>query len=193
MRVTSDVMTEPLVALDPAWPKMSMADATAVLTAPGARFEMETVSIRGVPTRVWKNAPNDLGVLLDLSRTHGARLFTILDDDRISFEANWRATAALAHALQDMGVGKGDRVAFAMRNLPEWPMVFFAITTIGAIAVPLNAWWTGAELAYGIRDSGAKVVIVDGERLERLRDHREELDGVARWIVARRKDFSGAN
>ncbi|WP_287459985.1 class I adenylate-forming enzyme family protein [Sphingomonas sp.] len=178
-------MTEPLVALDPAWPKMSMADATAVLTAPGARFEMETVTIRGVPTRVWKNAPNDLGVLLDLSRTHGARPFTILDDDRISFEANWRAAAALAHALQDMGVGKGDRVAFAMRNLPEWPMVFFAITTIGAIAVPLNAWWTGAELAYGIRDSGAKVVIVDGERLERLRDHREELDGVARWIVAR--------
>ncbi len=185
MRVTSDVMTEPLVALDPAWPKMSMADATAVLTAPGARFEMETVTIRGVPTRVWKNAPNDLGVLLDLSRTHGARPFTILDDDRISFEANWRAAAALAQALQDMGVGKGDRVAFAMRNLPEWPMVFFAITTVGAIAVPLNAWWTGAELAYGIRDSGAKVVIVDGERLERLRDHREELDGVARWIVAR--------
>ncbi|WP_263588509.1 class I adenylate-forming enzyme family protein [Sphingopyxis sp. GC21] len=185
MRVTSDVMTEPLVALDPAWPKMSMADATAVLTAPGARFEMETVTIRGVPTRVWKNAPNDLGVLLDMSRTHGARLFTILDDDRVSFEANWRATAALAQALQDMGVGKGDRVAFAMRNLPEWPMVFFAITTIGAIAVPLNAWWTGAELAYGIRDSGAKVVIVDGERLERLRDHREELGGVSRWIVAR--------
>lgn len=185
MRVTSDVMTEPLVVLDPAWPKMSMADATAVLTAPGARFEMETVTIRGVPTRVWKNAPNDLGVLLDLSRTHGARPFTILDDDRISFEANWRAAAALAHALQDMGVGKGDRVAFAMRNLPEWPMVFFAITTIGAIAVPLNAWWTGAELAYGIRDSGAKVVIVDGERLERLRDHREELGGVSRWIVAR--------
>lgn len=185
MRVTSDVMTEPLVALDPAWPKMSMADATAVLTAPGARFEMETVTIRGVPTRVWKNAPNDLGVLLDLSRTHGARLFTILDDDRVSFEANWRATAALAQALQDMGVGKGDRVAFAMRNLPEWPMVFFAITTIGAIAVPLNAWWTGAELAYGIRDSGAKVVIVDGERLERLRDRREELGGVSRWIVAR--------
>ncbi|WP_082813265.1 class I adenylate-forming enzyme family protein [Sphingopyxis terrae] len=185
MRVTSDVMTEPLVALDPTWPKMSMADATAVLTAPGARFEMETVTIRGVPTRVWKNAPNDLGVLFDLSRTHGARPFTILDDDRVSFEANWRATAALAHALQDMGVGKGDRVAFAMRNLPEWPMVFFAITTIGAIAVPLNAWWTGAELAYGIRDSGAKVVIVDGERLERLRDHREELGGVSRWIVAR--------
>lgn len=61
----------------------------------------------------------------------------------------------------------------------------FAITTIGAIAVPLNAWWTGAELAYGIRDSGAKVVIVDGERQGGCAIIAEELGGVSRWIVAR--------
>ncbi|WP_404950432.1 class I adenylate-forming enzyme family protein [Sphingopyxis granuli] len=164
---------------------MSLADATAALTAPGAPFEMEVVPVRGIPTRVWKNAPHDLGELLDLSRTHDGRLFTILDDERISYAANWRATAAFARALQAMGVGPGDRVAFAMRNLPEWPMVFFAITTIGAIAVPLNAWWTGAELAYGIRDSGSKIVIVDGERYERLREHRAMLPDVERWIVAR--------
>src|SRR3546814_6707207 len=115
---------------------------------------METVAVGGIPTRVWKNAPHDLGALLDLSRTHGDRLFTILDDERVTYEANYRATATLARALRAMGVGKGDRVAFAMRNLPEWPVIFFAITTIGAIAVPLNAWWTGIELAYGIRDSG---------------------------------------
>src|SRR3546814_4377256 len=78
-----------------------------------------------------------------------------------------------------MGVGKGDRVAFAMRNLPEWPVIFFAITTIGAIAVPLNAWWTGIELAYGIRDSGTKLLIVDPERYERLRDHRDAIPDVA--------------
>ena len=41
------------------WPAMSLAEAEAALTAPGAPFEMETVVIRGVPTRVWKNAlPN---------------------------------------------------------------------------------------------------------------------------------------
>jgi len=183
--VANDPTGEPVVPLDPSWPKMSLADATAALTAPGAPFEMEVVPVRGIPTRVWKNAPHDLGELLDLSRTHDGRLFTILDDERISYAANWRATAAFARALQAMGVGPGDRVAFAMRNLPEWPMVFFAITTIGAIAVPLNAWWTGAELAYGIRDSGSKIVIVDGERYERLREHRAMLPDVERWIVAR--------
>lgn len=181
----SDPAGEAVVPLDPAWPKMSLAEATALLTAPGAKFEMETVEIRGVPTRVWKNAPPDLGALLDLSRTHGERAFTILDDERVSYEANWRATATLAHALEAIGVVKGDRIAFAMRNLPEWPMVFFAITTLGAIAVPLNAWWTGAELAYGIADSGAKIVIVDGERYARLRAHRGELPLVEQWIVAR--------
>jgi len=183
---------EAVVPLDPAWPKMSLAEATALLTAPGAKFEMETVEIRGVSTRVWKNAPSDLGALLDLSRTHGERPFTILDDERVSYEANWRATATLAHALSAMGVAKGDRVAFAMRNLPEWPMVFFAITTLGAIAVPLNAWWTGAELAYGIADSGAKIVILDGERHARLREHRGELPMVEQWIVARGDGEAGA-
>jgi acyl-CoA synthetase (AMP-forming)/AMP-acid ligase II len=176
---------EPVIALDPAWPKVSLKDATAALTAPGSKFEMETIEIRGVPTRVWKHAPHDLGVLLDLSRTHGDRLFTILDDERVSYEANYRATAALARAFRGVGVGKGDRVAFATRNLPEWPVIFFAITTIGAIAVPLNAWWTGAELEYGINDSGAKVLLVDAERYDRIRPHLAALTNVAHLIVDR--------
>jgi acyl-CoA synthetase (AMP-forming)/AMP-acid ligase II len=103
----------------------------------------------------------------------------------VTFEANYRATATLARALQEMGIGKGDRVAFAMRNLPEWPVVFFAITTIGAIAVPLNAWWTGAELEYGVNDSGAKVLIVDAERYARIREHLPRLSNIERVIVTR--------
>jgi len=178
-------VAEPVIALDPAWPKVSLKDATAALTAPGTKFEMETIEIRGVPTRIWKHAPHDLGVLLDLSRTHGDRLFTILEDERVSYEANYRATAALTRAFQDMGVGKGDRVAFAMRNLPEWPVIFFAITTLGAIAVPLNAWWTGAELEYGVIDSGAKLLLVDAERYERLRPHLAALPNVEHLIVTR--------
>lgn len=177
--------SESIVELDPTWPRISIAEATAILTAPGAKFEMETITIRGVATRAWKNAQHDLGALLDLSRAHGERLFTILDEERVSYEANWRAAATLAHALQNMGIVKGDRVAFAMRNLPEWPMIFFAITTIGAIAVPLNAWWTGAELAYAIQDSGAKLLIVDAERHERIREHMDALPSVEHLMVAR--------
>ncbi|HEX4694748.1 class I adenylate-forming enzyme family protein [Sphingomonas sp.] len=164
---------------------MSLADANAALTAPGSKFEMETVTIRGVPTRVWKNAPANLGQLLDLSRTHGERLLTIHEDERISYEANYRATVAVARALADLGVGRGDRVAFVMRNLPEWPVIFFAIVSQGAIAVPLNAWWTGGELEYGIRDSGAKVLIADAERYERIKPHLAALDRVEHVIVAR--------
>ncbi len=137
--------TEPLVALDPAWPKMTLPEVEAVLTAPGERFEMETVTVNGIPTRVWKNAPPSLGWLIQASRMHGARLFTIYEDERVTYDANFRAVATLAGKLREMGIAKGDRVGLAMRNLPEWPVIFFAAASIGAIVVPLNAWWTAGE------------------------------------------------
>ncbi|SEJ05466.1 Acyl-CoA synthetase (AMP-forming)/AMP-acid ligase II [Sphingomonas sp. OV641] len=174
--------TQPLAA---AWPAMSVKEAEAVLTAPGARFEMETVVIRGVPTRVWKNAPPHMAALVALSRTHGEQLATIYEDERVSYDAQFRAIAALAADLAAGGIGKGDRVAIAMRNLPEWIVGFFAATVLGAIAVPLNAWWTGEELAYGLSDSGAKVLIADDERWERIAPLRPQLAGLTRILVSR--------
>jgi acyl-CoA synthetase (AMP-forming)/AMP-acid ligase II len=162
-----------------------MEEAEALLCAPGQRFEMDTVSIRGVPTRVWKNAPPDLRWLIEASRSHGERLAAILDDDRVSFDAQYRAVSHLAHALVARGIGKGDRVATAMRNLPEWIVSFFAITSLGAIAVPLNAWWTGPELEYGLKDSGVKLLIVDGPRWERVAPFRDRLKDLESVIVAR--------
>src|SRR3954471_21625121 len=129
---------------------MSLAEVEARLTAPGARFEMDEIAIGGVPTRVWKNAPPSLPMLVRFSRLHGERIFTIYDEERVSFEASFRATAALAAELARLGVGKGDRVALAMANLPEWPAAFFAAASLGAIVVPLNAWWSGDELEYGL-------------------------------------------
>jgi acyl-CoA synthetase (AMP-forming)/AMP-acid ligase II len=157
----------------------------ALLTAPGAKFEMETVTIHGVPTRTWKNAPPHMAALVALSHTHGERLATIYEDERVSYDAQFRAIAALAADLAAGGVGKGDRVVIAMRNLPEWVVAFFAVTTLGAIAVPLNAWWTGEELAYGLADSGAKVLIADDERWQRISPLRHDLPHVARVLVSR--------
>ena len=176
---------EPLIALDPSWPKASLAEIEAMLTAPGARFEMETVEIGGVPTRVWKNAPPHLGLLVQFSRLHGAREFVIHEDERVTYEAHFRAVSALARQLIAMGVQPGDRVALCARNLPEWPVIFFATVAIGAIAVPLNAWWTGAELEYGLADSGARVLFVDAERHDRLRDHYGALPALGRVVVLR--------
>uniref|UniRef100_UPI0035CA4770 class I adenylate-forming enzyme family protein n=1 Tax=uncultured Sphingomonas sp. TaxID=158754 RepID=UPI0035CA4770 len=164
---------------------MSLADTTAALTVAGGKFEIETVSIRGVPTRVWKHAPATLAGLIAASRAHGDRVFTIYEDERVSFDAHYRAVATLARFLVGMGIAKGDRVGLAMRNLPEWPVIFFAAASIGAIVVPLNAWWTASELAYGIADSGCRLLFVDDERYRRLVADAPVLPALETMIVAR--------
>ncbi|MBO9711968.1 class I adenylate-forming enzyme family protein [Sphingomonas sp.] len=173
---------------------MSHDQVKALLTAPGARFETETVEIRGVPTRVWKQAPPSLRVLTQLVRAYGERDFTVYKDERVTYEAHYRAVCHFAAKLREAGVGKGDRVALAMRNLPEWPVAFFAIVSIGAIAVPLNAWWTGSELQYAMLDSGAKLLVVDGERHDRLKQCYDKLPALEKVVVARgRGEIEGAS
>ena len=167
------------------WPAMDLGEVQDLLCAPGARFEMETVPIRGVLTRVWKNAPPTLAELVRLGRNHGDAIFLVYEDERVSYEAWYRAVVVLAEHLQSLGVVKGDRVALAMRNLPEWPVAFFAAVSIGAICVPLNAWWTGQELAYGLAHSGARVLICDAERLDRIAPHRAALAGLEHVLVSR--------
>lgn len=171
--------------LDPDWPRMSLAEADALLTAPGSRLELGEAVIRGIPTRIWKNAPPNLPFLARLSRGHGERLATIFGDERVSWDAQHRAIAALALGLSRLGIGRGDRVAIAMANLPEWPVAFFAITALGAIAVPLNAWWTGAELEYGLADSGARLLVADSSRWQRIAPHRPALPALEHVLVSR--------
>ena len=169
----------------PAWPAMSIAQAHAMLTAPGAPFEMEELVIRGVPTRTWKNAPPTLRAVAEMGRAHGDKIFLVHEDERVSYEAFYRAASAFARALQAQGVVKGDRVAIIMRNLPEWPVVFYGAAAIGAVVTPLNAWWTGPELEYGLTDSGAKVAIVDAERLARIEEHLHNCPDLKRVFVSR--------
>ena len=132
-----------------AWPVMSLAEADARLNVPGSPFEWEEIDIRGVKTRVWKNAPRTLrDILLNGRAAFAARTFLVYQDDRTTFEGFARAALTIAHRLLQEGVTKGDRVAIAMRNLPEWPAAFYGAILVGAIATPLNAWWTGPELEY---------------------------------------------
>ena len=167
------------------WPAGSRAECKAILTAPGMRFEMEEVDIRGVRLRTWKNAPPNLRAIALLGQSHGAREFVIYEDERMTYDAWFRAVARLAHEFRARGVKKGDRVALAMRNLPEWPVVFFAAVTIGAICVPLNAWWTGDELAFGLSNSGTKLLVCDEERWDRLKDRRNDFSCVNHTFVTR--------
>ena len=111
---------------------MSIAQAHALLTAPGSPLEMAEMEIRGIRTRVWKNQPPTLRELLMLARAqYGAREFLIYEDERATFESFYRAAVAIAEELQKRGVRKGDRVAIVMRNLPEWPAIFYGAGIIG--------------------------------------------------------------
>jgi long-chain acyl-CoA synthetase len=151
---------------------ISREEAVRALTAPGAPFELAALTVDGIPWRVFKNAPASLRDVFATTAAHGDKDFLVYRDERITYGDHFALVAGLARHLADnCGVGKGDRVAIGMRNYPEWVISFWAPVSLGALAVPLNAWWTGAELTYAIRDSGARVLVVDGERLERLGDH----------------------
>ena len=167
------------------WPALSFRAAEARLTGPGAPFAIATVPIRGVPTRIWTNAPPTLRDLFRIAQGHGDRTFVVYRDERVTFTGFARAATALAHALVAAGIGKGDRVAIAVRNLPEWPVCYYGALLAGAIATPLNAWWTGPELAYALQHSGARVLIADGARYERIAPHRVECPALERIFVTR--------
>jgi long-chain acyl-CoA synthetase len=170
------------------WPATSLADCHAALTRPGAPHEMDVVDIRGVQTRVWKNSPPTLREVFVAGRAaFGPKTFLVYEDDRATFEGFARAALAIADELTRQGVRKGDRVAIAMRNLPEWAAALFGIALTGAIATALNAWWTGPELEYGLNDSGARFALVDGERMERIAPHLANCPALERIYVTRAK------
>ncbi|HEY3800095.1 MAG TPA: class I adenylate-forming enzyme family protein [Caulobacteraceae bacterium] len=159
--------------------------ALAQLTAPGQFYELEPIVVGGRPIRAFKNAQPSLRHLFDQYRSD--RPFLVYGDERYTFEEAWACAARLATLLgRDFGVGKGDRVAISMRNFPEWIIAFTAVTSMGAVAVAMNALWQPEELAFGLEDSGAKVLIADQERLDRLA--RAEVSPELRVIAVRPKD-----
>ena len=143
-------------------------EAIATVTAPGGRYEIVDADVDGRSMPVFAHLPRSLRAMFDTARDRGDDIFLVYEDERWSFAEVMAHVDAVASLLVDRyGVTKGDRVAIGMRNYPEWITAFAAITSIGAIAVSLNAWWTEDELAYGIADSGSKVLIADQERVER--------------------------
>lgn len=142
-------------------------EALDILTAPGEAYELAEVELYGRKCRAFRHAPPTLRELYDDNRSDLP--FITYDDDHLTFEETWCQACRIATLLVDeYGVKKGDCVAISMRNYPEWITTFSAVTSIGAIAVALNALWGPDEMEYGLLDSGARVLVADGERLERL-------------------------
>jgi len=142
--------------------------ATARVTAHGQPYEVVEATIDGSSFRVFANAPANLRELYRSSLAHGDKDFYVYQNERCTFAEAWRQAARVARQLEHLGVSAGDRVGIAARNYPEWIFAFMGITSLGAVAVAMNAWWSGEELAYGIDDSGLTVLFADSERLQRV-------------------------
>lgn len=151
-------------------PVRPFLDAWSQMTAPGGPFAMEEVTTRlGRTTRVFSSAPKTMREVWEITVFQGDKPYLVFEDEHLTYAETNRLVRALAHHLRDeYGVGPGDRVALSMRNYPEWVVTYWAVVSLGAAVVGMNAWWTSKELDFGLRDSTPKVVIVDGERLERL-------------------------
>lgn len=139
------------------------------LVGPGGPFEVQEVVLDGIPLRSFVRAPRTIVDAFQMAKAHADLTHLVLEDERLTFaQVRAQALAIAGRLRSDFGVSRGDRVAIAMRNLPEFVVGFWSAAVLGAIVVPLNAWWTGPELLYAIQDCGAKVVFADPERAERL-------------------------
>ena len=146
---------------------MTFLEANATITGPGQVFELIDAEVRGVKMKVFKNAPAHLGQLFAGSRAHGDKPFLVYENETFTFAQAADHIDALASLLVNTyGVKKGDRVAVAMRNFPEWVMSFAAIISVGAINVSMNSWWTEDEMDFALEDSGATVLICDQQRFD---------------------------
>ncbi len=162
---------------------MSFDEAVTSVTGPGGPLEIVETTVEGRTQKVFAATPPSLRALWDTLRARGDETFLVFEDEQWSFRRVMSSVDELGAALvQRYGVARGDHVAIAMRNYPEWVIAYAAITSVGAVVVSLNAWWTGPELEYGLSDSGAKVMVTDDARLDRIADRLDAL-GVAAIVV----------
>jgi len=148
----------------------ALDEVVAGITAPGGMLGVAEVPVRGVTLPVFSAAPPTMREFLAaFFAAQGPKEFLVFGDERLTFAEVYARSLKFAAMLQHRhGIAKGDRVGVAMRNYPEWVIAYCAIVHMGAVCIPMNAWWTADEMGYGIADSGARLVIADEERARRL-------------------------
>ncbi len=156
-------------------------EVRAQLTGPGGMFEITTEEIRGVETQVYADRMPNLRAIPEAAVLRGEQTFLLHGDEEWSFTRFVETANGVARALRDdAGIGHGDRVAVLSQNNPEWCLAFWATVSGGAILVGLNGWWKAEEIVYGLQDSGAKVLVADRKRFERVAEHLHECPDLER-------------
>jgi crotonobetaine/carnitine-CoA ligase len=111
----------------------------------------------------------NLGRILQLQADAvGDNVFLLHDDERITFAETDRKVNRIARGLADLGVGRGDRVAFFAGSATDIILLTLAVTRLGAVWIPVNTEYKGEWLKSTLADSKPKVIVSDTQLLGRL-------------------------
>ena len=144
------------------------------LTSPGQPFEITSVEVRGQSIKAYAAAPPSLREMWLASAAFADRDYLVYENERWTYSDAHRDVAAIANWMAKQGIKQGDRVAIAMRNYPEWLLLYWACVSQGIAIVGVNAWWVASELAFGLEDSAPKLLICDQERLDRFNEIKDQ-------------------
>ncbi|MBN2025241.1 MAG: acyl--CoA ligase [Actinobacteria bacterium] len=138
--------------------------------------------------------PNLMSIFQDgLARFGDEEIFVFPTlDERYTRRRLDEAVRKVAASLsEEYDVEKGDRVAMVLLNNPEFCISYLAIAAVGAVSVVINARLETEEIGFQLRDSGAKVLIVEAELYERVKPLRDRLDGLNAIIVTGNEGIDG--
>ncbi|MEO1658877.1 MAG: class I adenylate-forming enzyme family protein [Pseudomonadota bacterium] len=152
-------------------------EAIEQILADGGPFAVIPKEIRGVHyERVFALSEMSLrDVLAAKTAEFATSELIVYGEERYTTAEVWARSMRFANWLGSQGIGPGDNVALAMRNYPEWCMAFIGVVASGATVVPLNSWWQGEELRYGVETAETKTIVVDDKRADMLMPFKEEL------------------
>ncbi|KAG6888420.1 hypothetical protein C0995_008333 [Termitomyces sp. Mi166 len=161
----------------PWYAQRTLAEADAIITAPGNLHELETRYIDGRLQRVYKRLwPSLRTFWLWAAAEHAPLTYVVLEKQRISYKQAFEQSVRAAGVLRDVyGVKKGDRVGICSRNYPDYVVAFWACHLIGAVSVLVNAWLPQKQLFFCLIHTECKLIILDPERADRLEGSAKEL------------------
>jgi len=125
--------------------------------------------------------PTLTGLLADRAQDASDREFLRFEEWSWTFAEVDAWTSRLAHRMIAVdAIRPGDRVAVMLPNVVHWPVVWLAALKAGAVVVPVNCSYQRRDLAFVLRDSGARVVFTDSDRA-----------GLVADVLASEQDLSG--
>ncbi len=112
----------------------------------------------------------------------GDKVYIYFYDDTVTFRQFNEKVNIFANGLKSMGVKKGDTVHIYMNNSPEFLYAAFAANKLGAIAGPINCWWSAEEIKFLLNDSEGKYLVVDSSYYYNIEAIKSELKYLKRIV-----------